>query len=446
MPRTRPPRPPIDALLVSERPLWPPAHGFARHGSEIARSLLAGGWSVRIASLERPDKRPPGPLARRWRAWPDATAQDIATTRSAWQGPLGPVRRKLAGHQGVTPDRVAGLLALVRRYRPRAVVSFGPHGAVLLSCLTKLQDRPVLAWYAADELASFYASCAKRENPLTWPKLARQAAVFAGIEASFGPSLDVVVGVSPTDTHRLGAVTRAGEAVTIRNGVDLKAFRPCRTPIKQPIVGFWGQLDFTPNADALRWFTQQVWPRVRAEAPKSELRILGPGGDKLRKRLAKARGVRWIGYVDDLPAALRELAVAVTPTRCGLGIKNKLLEAAATGLPTLASPPAVRGLRFDPQRSPFTLCRTPTEWTRGLLDAFARPEAARMQGLTARRWAQRRHSWMKAAERLAWAIETAEARLAGRPAPTDPRLRSEPESAPPIPMPASTSTANRHAA
>ncbi|MEM7680729.1 MAG: glycosyltransferase [Planctomycetota bacterium] len=447
MKRTRPPRPPIDVLLVSERPLWPPQHGFARHGSEIAKSLLAGGWSVRIATVERPAKRPPGPLARRWRAWPEASKQDIAAGHQGWAGAAALLRKKLAAHQGVEPEQAAGLIPLVRRYQPRAVVAFGPHGAMLLASLSAEKDRPVLAWYAADEPASFYASCLRREPAARWPGLTRQMAVFAGIQAVFGPKLDLVVGVSPTDTHRLARLSRPTDSVTIRNGVDLEAFRPARTPVKAPIVGFWGNQDFAPNADAVSWFIAKVWPQVRAEQPKAELRILGPGGStKLRKR-AKARGVTWVGFAPDLPTELRKLSSAVVPTRCGLGIKNKLLEAAAMGLPTLASPTAVRGLVFEPQRSPVTLCRTPRDWTRSLVDVLARPDAARMQGMAARRWVEQRHSWMNAASRLAWALEQAEARLAGR-TPAVPAVRSD---SAPLPMPAPltakpTPTPGRHAA
>ena len=59
------------------------------------------------------------------------------------------------------------------------------------------------------------------------------------------------------------------------------------------------------------------------------------------------------GRVENLQAAVRHARCAVIPTRSGLGIKNKLLEAAAMGLPILASPRAVRGLLHTPGESPF---------------------------------------------------------------------------------------------
>jgi len=55
-------------------------------------------------------------------------------------------------------------------------------------------------------------------------------------------------------------------------------------------------------------------------------------------------------------------AVTILPMRCGGGIKNKLLEAAAMTRPIVASPRAVRGLEFDHGAKPLLVCCTHRQW------------------------------------------------------------------------------------
>ena len=66
------------------------------------------------------------------------------------------------------------------------------------------------------------------------------------------------------------------------------------------------------------------------------------------KALATAPGITLEANVRDLRPVARRHAVAVLPLVSGAGIKNKLLEAAAMGLPVVCTPLATLGLRGAP--------------------------------------------------------------------------------------------------
>ncbi|QSR84392.1 glycosyltransferase [Methylacidimicrobium sp. B4] len=94
-----------------------------------------------------------------------------------------------------------------------------------------------------------------------------------------------------------------------------------------------------PNGDALLWFAQKVFPKVReglAAAPP-RLVVVGDGSDspELLRRLGP--GTVGIGTVADLTPYYERARVFVAPTRFAAGIPMKAHEAAARGVPMVAS-------------------------------------------------------------------------------------------------------------
>jgi glycosyltransferase involved in cell wall biosynthesis len=77
-------------------------------------------------------------------------------------------------------------------------------------------------------------------------------------------------------------------------------------------------------------------PLVRLQVPNARLRLVGREPVSRLRALA-GPDVEVTGTVPDVRPWLREAQVAVCPMRWGTGIKNKLLEAGAMGLPIVAT-------------------------------------------------------------------------------------------------------------
>ncbi|MBC7811091.1 MAG: glycosyltransferase, partial [Burkholderiales bacterium] len=56
------------------------------------------------------------------------------------------------------------------------------------------------------------------------------------------------------------------------------------------------------------------------------------------------------GYVDDLRPYLAQATAFISPLKIGAGIKNKVLEALAMGLPVVATPLSVDGIAVQHER------------------------------------------------------------------------------------------------
>jgi len=101
-------------------------------------------------------------------------------------------------------------------------------------------------------------------------------------------------------------------------------------------VGGIARID-TPNGDSVSWFLGQIFPRIR------ELLGINPGfqvaGTNDVPEIAQqgGEGVRFLGKVDDLAPVYDAARIFVAPTRFAAGIPLKCLEAAAHGLPIVAT-------------------------------------------------------------------------------------------------------------
>ena len=180
----------------------------------------------------------------------------------------------------------------------------------------------------------------------------------------------------------------------IPNGVDADHYSPGAEADLPTSCVFWGRLDFGPNVDALEWFVRDIWPAVRAATPAARLSVFGFSPTDRVRELARGDGVELHPDRPDLRGEVTRREVVVLPFVSGGGIKNKLLEAAALGMPVVCTRRALSGTRGRP---PVRLANTPREWAAALAALWSDPAARQALGLAARRWVVSHHTWDAAA-------------------------------------------------
>ena len=108
-------------------------------------------------------------------------------------------------------------------------------------------------------------------------------------------------------------------------------------------VGFIGSFEHLPNDDAIRWYLEEIHPRVHAQAPEHRFRVIGTEAPEWLRRW-DAPGVEVLGYVEDLDAVMRELRVTVAPLRYGAGVKGKINTSQSHGVPVVSTTIGVEGM------------------------------------------------------------------------------------------------------
>jgi glycosyltransferase involved in cell wall biosynthesis len=99
---------------------------------------------------------------------------------------------------------------------------------------------------------------------------------------------------------------------------------------------FIGNLAHRPNEDAVLFFMSEVYPLVRQRLPKVGLDIIGDHTSDAIKAY-HSNEVRVLGYVPDVEPSLRNARVFIAPLRFGAGIKGKVGEAMAHGIPVVTT-------------------------------------------------------------------------------------------------------------
>jgi GT2 family glycosyltransferase/glycosyltransferase involved in cell wall biosynthesis len=109
---------------------------------------------------------------------------------------------------------------------------------------------------------------------------------------------------------------------------------------------FVGSFAHAPNVDAVQWLVAEIWPHVRASLPELRLHLVGADPPGAVRALAMTPGVVVHGHVPDLDALLDRSRVSVAPLRFGAGVKGKVNQALARGLPVVVSECAAEGMRL----------------------------------------------------------------------------------------------------
>jgi glycosyltransferase involved in cell wall biosynthesis len=106
---------------------------------------------------------------------------------------------------------------------------------------------------------------------------------------------------------------------------------------------FIGSFEHPPNADAMHWFIDEVFPLLHKLKPALKLLIVGGGAPK--SLLAKARShIEFTGFVADIAPLFNSIRLSIAPLRYGAGVKGKINSSMAYGVPVIASTVAAEGM------------------------------------------------------------------------------------------------------
>lgn len=140
-----------------------------------------------------------------------------------------------------------------------------------------------------------------------------------------------VVCVSEQDRALLRA-----DALVVPNGTDLP---PAPTPVPRGgSVLFVGSMSYPPNLDAVRWWREQVAPRLPADLPR--LTVVGRGA---AEALGSPADLQVHGDVADVRPFLEAASVVVAPLLLGGGSRLKVVEALGHGRPLVSTAKGVEG-------------------------------------------------------------------------------------------------------
>jgi GT2 family glycosyltransferase/glycosyltransferase involved in cell wall biosynthesis len=286
----------------------------------------------------------------------------------------------------------------------------------------KATVKPDLVYLHRHSNASKYATMVRRYFPhcrvvysvadLHFLRMERQAAVEPGAmsaaeaaaqrrdELGVMANVDAIIVHSPTEAAMLreadGGLNVRVVPWTVR---PRAAARPFAERSGTAFVGGFGH---PPNVDAVRFLVNDIVPLLHARAPECTVWLVG---SKMPDEIMglQVPGVKPLGFVPELADILHRLRCTVVPLRYGAGIKGKVLESFAHGLPCVMSEVAAEGLEL-PDDLVWLVARSPAEFAEKVARVHGDEGFNRALAESGLAYVERRHSAAAVTEALRAAV------------------------------------------
>ncbi len=178
---------------------------------------------------------------------------------------------------------------------------------------------------------------------LAWCQARLNASDWRRFQRSVAARVDRVVIASEVDAARSELSN-----VTVIPNTYPRPRRPAGSPAAgaPPVVLFQGILKYPPNIDGAEWLATTIAPRIRAEVPATEVRLVGRPAMSVTQ-LDQPGVVTVVGQVPSMEEELARATVAVVPIRYGSGTRVKILESFAHRVPVVSTTLGAEGLDVE---------------------------------------------------------------------------------------------------
>lgn len=170
--------------------------------------------------------------------------------------------------------------------------------------------------------------------------------------------------------------------------VDTDEVSPIKRQPDADHLVYVGTMYWPPNVDGVLWFASEVWPLIRAKRPAAQFDVVGARPPQSVVALGhEGSGINVAGYVEDLDAYLTRTGVFIVPLRAGGGMRVKILNALAQGLPIVSTSLGCEGIQVTHGQD-ILIADTPAEFAQATLRVLNDPELAAQLGRNGRRLAE----------------------------------------------------------
>ncbi len=362
-------KPQKKVLFLTQIVPYPPDAGPRVKTWNVLRYLAAAGHRIELVTFVRDEERPhldrlgevcdqvhPIPLSRSRLTDVYSWAKSLVTGRPfiVERDDLSQMRRTVkklvrsGGFDIVHVDQItmAQFVLPVGRQNGRG----GKVGASVASRPRILFDAHNAVWQVLERMRT-------TASPLLRPFLALEAQRTRVYEGQVVTASDVTFAVSEADRQ---ALLRAKEAAdspasdpeihVVPIAVDTHQLIPTRSAENSLQLLTLGTLHYPPNADGVRWFLHDVFPRVQKRVPGVKLTIVGknPPDDLVVEADRWGSAVSVTGYVRNLDPYMEQAAAMIVPVRAGGGMRVRILEGFARAMPMVTTTVGLEGIDARP--------------------------------------------------------------------------------------------------
>jgi len=229
-------------------------------------------------------------------------------------------------------------------------------------------------------------------NPFMRGYIGMQALRLQKYEAQMLRQFDYCCAISEPDAARILSMEPLAKIRVIPGGVEASFFEQVNSIERVPFsIVFFGGLDWIPNQDAIIWFCEKVFPSILKIRPNATFHVVGKNiPSKIRE--LQSEHLILHGFVSDLHREISRYELSVAPFRIGGGMRLKIVECFAMGVPVVATSVGCEGI--DARNGEHLLVgNTPEELSGCVLRLFDDQELRRTLTRNAYALANRSYRW-----------------------------------------------------
>lgn len=240
---------------------------------------------------------------------------------------------------------------------------------------------PLMRWYWGQE----------------WPKL-------RDWELNACRRCDRVLVVSDEDKDGLIALAPdlAGRLDVVPIGVDTDYFAPARPwrPGSRTLLSI-GTMFWPPNVDSMLYFCADILPKIKARVPDTKVKIVGARPTEAVRALGAQdpHTIVVTGSVPDVRPYGEDCGAFIVPLRAGSGMRVKILNALAMGLPVVSTSVGAEGIEVTNGEN-ILLADGPGGFADAVVRVLTEPALAEKIARGGRNLMDARYAWDRIGERL----------------------------------------------
>jgi glycosyltransferase involved in cell wall biosynthesis len=189
-------------------------------------------------------------------------------------------------------------------------------------------------------------------------------------EIALASQADATLVVSPLEKAILETACPGTEVRLLPNIIAVPSDEPPGYEPRRYIV-YLGGFSFAPNVDAVVYFVEEILPQVVEHLPDVVFQVVGSNMPARICDLA-SKHVDILGYVPEVGPIFDRARVAVAPLRFGAGVKGKVNQSMAHGVPTVVTSIAAEGMHLVHEHNAM-IADDPTSFASAVIRLWTSP-------------------------------------------------------------------------
>jgi len=204
---------------------------------------------------------------------------------------------------------------------------------------------------------------------------------------------------SQVDTNHIKKISTKNNIITIPNGVNENLLNYEKVVDEKNIISFFGRMNYNPNIDAVVYFINKIWPKLKNKVKEAKFYVIGYRPNLKIKKLSNNKNIVVTGFLKDPYNLLSQSKIIIAPMVSGAGIQNKILDAMALGKCVITTSFGAGGI-VGRNGVNFIVKDNPDEFAKELIKLWNDKEKRDEIGKNAKNLVKKNYRWQKTTKKI----------------------------------------------